>query len=595
MRFYESLGACHVVRLALAGEQAFFCFKSISARLAEKIVGIFGLSVNARKIDFGDLQHATQIRDRAYRMAEQQIIKLDCAEWTELVGDRLGIDFSLLFRKYIFDWLYVKFEFYEIILQYANENPNVHCAIRLHKEFAAGYISSLKQVCSVTEKKEGKIIGFLSILLLPTFLYRYWKQCGSSEVDFCVGQLVCEVEDYKTAEMFSAIFHGFPNVCYVVDYSKSAGLPHDVRERMNVRDLKLDRPGYEYLRRAAWHYIAICLANIVQVWPHGARLFRVFYMLMRARAEAVAGNGNVFCVYEHQTTEKAARNEFIRQQGGRSVFVPLNAHVTPQFFHSEIFINYDVMCAAGPHTAELYTGKRALTKHFPGTGSFDAHRILADSPERAQRIARLKQFKGDAMLITVISPGICDPTYSHEIRLMQLACKLSCQPGVKVAVRLKPVPPERKYSDFYADITKGYDQLLLTGSEHDLFDFLDMTDLFVTSISNAACDVLLRGAQVMFIDYLKDPDFFLWWRMAGESLLTEECAFDRIMAWVNDGGDGPVRAQLRQDMKKVSSFIGWKYPDFEAYRANLLNQLAQLLPLAAPGNVESRMSGAAFE
>ena len=57
--------------------------------------------------------------------------------------------------------------------------------------------------------------------------------------------------------------------------------------------------------------------------------------------------------------------------------------------------------------------------------------------------------------------------------------------GVKVAVRLKPVEPLPVFKDYYKNQLSGCKDVLLTSSEYDLFDFVEVADLVVTSISNA--------------------------------------------------------------------------------------------------------------
>ena len=156
---------------------------------------------------------------------------------------------------------------------------------------------------------------------------------------------------------------------------------------------------------------------------------------------------------------------------------------------------------------------------------------------------------------------------------MKLARDLSLQQGVKVFVRMKPVLPIAKYADFYATHIAECDSILLTFSEYELTDFLEVTDLFVTSISNSACDMALCGGQAMFIDFMKEPDVQLFRSVVKEVVFTEEESFQAIMDWVSDNEHGQARAKLKKDNHKLTNYLGYQFADFDSYRENLLAQL----------------------
>jgi hypothetical protein len=251
----------------------------------------------------------------------------------------------------------------------------------------------------------------------------------------------------------------------------------------------------------------------------------------------------------------------------------MNAHVTPQYFHSEIFLNYDVMCCAGKHVEDLYRKKRSLTQRFLPTGSFDSHFEQEEGVTKNTRLQGLRAFKGNATSVTILCPGICDPTYSQEVKLVNLARELAAQLDVKVFIRMKPVAPIAKYADFYESRTSDFESILLTAGEYELSDFLDVTDLFITSISNSGFDLSLKGGQVMFVDYMKDPELSIVWSMIKEVVLPEHNAFESAKAWINDSAEGPFRTQLRNHMHKMVAYLGYRFAEFDFYRDNLLNQL----------------------
>jgi hypothetical protein len=394
--------------------------------------------------------------------------------------------------------------------------------------------------------------------------------------------MVCCIDEESTYEMYNNLLGEYSKLRYVIEKHNVKWFSDERLQELKIHVLGLTKESYLYLKKIVYKYMLSCLKYHRDISLYGARLFWLFYTLIRGKAEAVHGKGNYFFTYEHLITEKAARNEFLRLDGSKSIFIPKNAHASPQYFHSEIFINYDVMCSAGKQIEELYERKRALTKIYLPVGSYDNHRRTVYTSDYDARVARLKTFKGDSLAVTIISPGICDPTYSHEIKLMILAQKIAHQQGVKVFIRLKPVPLIPKYADFYTSYVDGQDSIMLTAAEYELFDFLEVTDLFVTSISNAACDVALCDAQIMFIDFMKAPDLFLFWSVVNDLVLNEENAFKMIMQWVNDKKDGRVRTRYEEKMKQLTEYIGYRFPSFDSYKANLISELREHVFCANP-------------
>lgn len=310
---------------------------------------------------------------------------------------------------------------------------------------------------------------------------------------------------------------------------------------------------------------------------HGMAAFDLFYLLLKAKGETIDGSGNMFVTYEHLVTIKAARNEFLKLNNNISVFIPKNAYTAIQYFHSEIFINYTIMCAAGQHTIDLLQKKMAKTNIFLKAGSYDNHRSIVDKYNQLDRLNAVANFKEHNKLVMIISPGICDPTLQHEIKLLQLAKEISKTPGIKVLIRTKPVQPIPKYADFYEKSIAGTPNILLTNKEFELFDFLTHTDLFVTSVSNAASDVALAGGNVMFINFIKDSDFFLFWEKVPGVLVEEEEALPKIKSFLlNEREDNG--AEVKKSSTELVRYLGYSSKDFTDYRNNLLQQLEPYIP-----------------
>lgn len=569
MIYFEKLGITQLLTLWLTKKQVFYGSNSMAMRVFEKL----NIRVNAKQISFGDVQAAPNIRRNAYQTAELQIGKLRGNLWAAELSKYLGIDFELIFRKFIFDELYTKYEFIELALRHALENGDGQHIVHLDRNWLEPYADRLRACMAVKYFGNFESFYFFSVLLLPIYLRYFWRSNRSDDELIFENRIVCEVDGEKLYEMFCTIFHAYPAKIFVIEKRYAGGFEKRKLKESGIKVLGLTHASYRYLSRAAYKYIFLSFKHFGEMSIYGGRLFRMFHYLMVGRAEAVQGSGNLFFTYEHSVIFKAIRNEFLRAEGSRSIFVPMNAHATPRYYHSEIFVNYDVICSAGKHTDELYRERKSVTNIFLPTGTYDSHRGTIDVQGKAARIARLMSFKGDSVAITILSPGICDPTYSHEVRLMSLARALANQSGVKVIIRLKPFLPDAKYADFYDVQTAGCGSILLTFSEFELVDFLDVTDLFITSISNSGCDLALCGGQVMFIDYLEDPDLFLYWATMKEVVLSEEESLAAIMDWVKDGKLGQSRAELKGAMHRLADYLGYRFPDFDSYRENLIAQM----------------------
>jgi hypothetical protein len=571
MLFFEHLTLGNLARLSITREPAFYGTKSLGARYVEPVLARFGVLPKATQLSFGDVDTAPGIRRQAYQTAEICLEQIGGERWAREVAEILSIDFWLLVRKFYFDDLYAKFEFLELALRYAIEHPDGSHRIHVEREFLMPYKEKLRSRFKVRTTHRATIIWFWPIFLLPIFLKYFARRHGVAGGLTFTDQIVCQVDGEKTYEMFSNIFSSHRSKQFVIERRNEQEFSEIRRRELQIRTLGLTPDGYRFLRRAVYGYIGCCVRHFGEVASYGGRLFRLFYVLMLGKAETIDGTGNLYFTYEHLITVKAARNEFLKRGGNRSVFVPMNAHVSPRYFHSEIFVNYDVMCAAGRHTTDLYRKRRSVTDVFLPTGPYESHRGSIRVRDRSERISRLKAFKGDSVAVTIVSPGICEPTYSHEVKLIRLACELSKKENVKVFIRLKPVPPAAPYADFYEAHTAGCESILLTYSEYDLCDFLEVTDLFVTSISNAACDLALGGGDVVFIDYMKDPELFLSWSEVEDVVLTEEESAERISEWIL--GNADVRRETKDSIARLNDYIGYMFSDFDSYKGNLLAQL----------------------
>jgi hypothetical protein len=559
-------------------KRIFYCHKSVLLKLFERIFPVKQSDLKIEKVDFHLIEYTTGIRKRAYDNAYQYLNKIDISSWTTRIARLFLIDFELICKKFFFDELYVKYEFIEIAKKYKKDFPNETCSIIIKRKYAEPYSDQLTEFEKVTLEKEFSFIFSLTgILLIPFVLCYYYYKNKSNHSVFYKDQIVCLVDDHSTYRMFNDIFLNHQNLSFIIEKHNISSFTHDEIVEFNLNVLGLTRQSFIESRRLTWKYIKISLCFLNTIGRHGMAAFDLFYLLLKSKGETINGSGNMFVTYEHLITVKAARNEFLSLNNNISVFIPKNAYTAIQYFHSEIFINYTIMCSAGQHTIDLLQKKMAKTKIFLPAGSYDNHRGIVDKPNQLDRLNAVANFKKDNKLVTIISPGICDPTFQHEIKLLELAKEIAKIPGIKVLIRTKPVQPILKYADFYEKSVAGVSNILLTNKEFELFDFLTHTDLFVTSVSNAASDVALAGGNVMFINFIKDRDFFLFWEKVPEILVEEEDALSKIKSFLlSDRENNGI--EVKESSAELIRYLGYSFKDFSDYRNNLLQQLLPYIP-----------------
>ncbi len=83
------------------------------------------------------------------------------------------------------------------------------------------------------------------------------------------------------------------------------------------------------------------------------------------------------------------------------------------------------------------------------------------------------------------------------------------------------------------------------------------------------------GGNIFFIDFMKHPDRFIFWDTdkINDILLSGDVAAKKIMAWIKDEKNGPVRSQHKLDMERFIEFMEYRFHDFSSYETNLMDQL----------------------
>lgn len=575
--FCEKLQLKDLINFGLRGQKVFYGFPSLTALLALRLFGNSKLFSNLTKIDLGDVNSISGVRRNAYKNAERCVNSLHCKQWANRVAEDLDFDFFLLVQKYFFDKFYQSFLFIELAFKFAQENPDKVNVI---------FVFSDEVITLYEEKLRSKfVINHRSIFLLPRFLVfalllpLFAHLLGFIKKNKCDlkvdNKIICEIDSTTTYEMFKTLFHNIPDreLLFVAERSRVA----EIEDSRNIHILGLDAKRRREVFKSSWLFSLRCLQYVKQVYRLSNDLIWIFYYYICGMATAINGQHNVYCSFGHLETIKAVRNELLRSSGNKTVFVPMNSYVTNQFYPSEFMLNYDVALTPGKHFEDLYPRKRAKTKTYLPTGSYASHRMLLPDNNRIARQSELKNFKKDDTLILFTSPGICPPTLNIEIKLMSLLRSLSHLDGIKVILRLKPVEPSPKFKEFYQQQLNGVNDVLITAGEYDLFDFVGIADLVVTSMSTSAYDLAQTGLPAMFIDYHYDapdteylPD---WLRLEGFPL-TEELARDAIVGWVKDHNF--TRQKWAEKMRGFVKYFAHRHPDFETYQQCVQNYIGEI-------------------
>ncbi len=570
MRFYEKIRFRDYLILYIFKKKAFYNEKSLPLLFIQKVLRFFRYATDEiRELYQGDLQYSTNVMKNAYTYSMQYIDNLDCGRFMESSSNLFMIDFKMIFMKFIFSIIYKKCEFCELAMRYALEHQNEKHSFYI-SSFLTAYTIKLERYGKVQHRNSSEYINYMfSLLLIPGLLWYSKIMQGRIITDKNTKKKFCFVPDETTYRMFFDLFGNDDNIIY---YTTKRYMNKEL-EKYGIRIFLLHQEGYRYLKKRILKYLYLCFRYIVVMNKFGAEILMLFYQMIRAVEETPDGHANNFFFAEHFDTIHAIRNELIRLQGSISIFLRNDTYVIPQYHCLETYQNYDYLCSPGKHIEDDYKRKRAETQVFIKTGPYHPHRGIIECKSYPERIRQLKLFKGDSLSITILATGVMAQTISHETRLMELARRLAAQEGVKVFIRMKPVPPEPKYSHYYESFIKDEKSILLTGAEYELFDFCSVTDLFITAISSSAYELAACDAQVMFVDFMKTPDFYYVWEMLPDIFLSEEDAFDKIMEWIRDSKDGSVRERHREVMKRVKQYVSYDFYSFDKYRENLRHQL----------------------
>lgn len=585
MIFSEKIGLFKFVIFLIQKKEIFYYQKTYGTLILEKIfnrLSIFHKQIiKIKKMEWGDTIYMTDALKNASLNA-----KLYCDYYMNnnskifKNSDRIfNIDFLLIFRKYIMAHLfYRKYFFYELSMQYTREHPEENHYFYIHNNHSWNYKKKMDAYGKVSFIKGNPIAGYiasiLSMFILSTLYCRSNTKKDSINYD---DKVICFVSSLKEYECYKDLFGTGANVIYVTRNIYLQYFPEEQLSESAIQLLGLNKTSLAELRRETKKYINFMLNNFRNLYIFGFDIALLYYKIILARSIAPYGKRNVFLTFEHHDLIKTIRNEFIKSEGSRTVFFSYLPGIALRYFPEEYFPNYDYVCSSGRYLEDQFMENESTEKYFLRVGCYTTHKGVVNKEGYSTRLGELKLFKENYITITILSPGICKPTYHSEVRLMELVQKLSTYPGIRIFIRKKPFVPEPEYADFYESYIAGSHSVRLTGDEFELFDFLPVTDLFITSYSTSACELAMQGGNIFFIDFMKQPDRFLFWdtKICNGILLSSEESYKRIIDWINDEENGLIRTSHRKAMNRFREYMEYNYPDYKTYKDNLIDQLKQ--------------------
>lgn len=567
--FYGELGLLNVLFLLLSNRQAFYNTRSFFLRLTIKIFPAV-IPDRIKPIWFGDVKTGTGIRKQAYETALSKVKLLNFQMLSSSLKKVLNIDYELIVEKFLLDTLYQEYEFSNFARQYAAENPN--CEVILSKLSAIAF------------QKRGIIFSLkflFGVIAVPIFcIYFCMKNSGlDADAELAIkDSIICEIDSLKIFDMFSSLLQGrekivyFTQRCYL-DNFKNHNIPN-----LKVITHFLSKSEKRMLRFFAFRFFVSSFFDYKELSKLGMLYFDLYKAIANGVLITPRSNKCAYLTFEHMSTLKAIRNEILREANNISVFVPYNSYAIDHYFSPEYRYNYDVLCSPCKLLEDVYQIQNAATSVYLPTGSYSCHQLQESKDnDLTNRLKKLEDFKSSNIVITILSTGIQDETISGESRLMALANKISSINGVRVIIRPKPVTPVKKYKDYLKWNFYKNQSVLLTDEQYNLFDFLHVTDLFITGVSSSAVDLCNAGGEFFSVDFWSDRDMYLWQTAVDGVFLEENEAFEAIKAWVND--DPPGQRDLHSKrMKDLRALTGYWMGDFEAYKKNLLSLLNPYLP-----------------
>lgn len=583
--YLEKIGILSLARNAFQKKDVtFYWLRSFTLRAFEKkfprLSGYLYRRANLRPLEWGDTRYLENTFRDSLMNATGTVSRLmsSAGSFLSKYKDLYGIDFVLIFRKYLLAiYLFEKYLRYEFFLQYTRENPGKDYVAYVDADFFGPYEEALHNTCTVHKLAVFKNIEYFFALIgiLGSYFFK-WKRRVTQRCLSFDDQVLCYVtrpdEYYFDKDLFLSV-RNIHFLIYDTYRDTFKGVPDD---GLTVHESALSPDAYRKLRKDMFRYVEM----LAKGWKYFNRIgwhaVQFYENIMFSRSYIPEGRNNTFIIFEHHDLMKTIRNEFIKARGSRIVFFPYSSGFALRYYPQEYYARYDLIFSSGKYLEDQFRESEAIDPVFVKTGSAVAHIHQKDAAYEV-RLKKLIERKAGRTVVTILCPGVCKPTYYSEVNLMELARKLADTTGVEVFIRQKPFIPEPEYQDFYESFTDENDSIYLTGMEYELFDFLPVTDLFVTTYSTSACEVAMRGASVFFVDYMKHPDRVLFWKgdVSDGILLDGGVAVEKIGAWIDDSPDGPVRTAHREAMRRFIDYIDYLLPDDE-FKTNVTHHIERV-------------------
>ena len=315
--FCEKLHLMELINYELRGQRVFYGSLSLFARLGLKFAASRGFCSKINEIELGDVHSIPGVRRNAYKNAEK-CVDSSAVKNGPTCFQRSGFDFWLLVQKYFFDKFYQNFQFIELVLKFAEENPDQIRVIFVSSDNVINlYGAKLRRVFAIKYRKSLTLSKFFASILLLPLLALLLSLIKRTKFDLKINnKIICEVEDTATHEMFRSLFHDVSDhqLLFVADKWRIA----DIEDAKNILTLGLDAKGQRVVIKSSLLFCLRSLCHLKQVWRFGGDIFYIFYHYVCGKAATINGQKNIYCTFEHLVTFKAVRNELLRSTGNRA-------------------------------------------------------------------------------------------------------------------------------------------------------------------------------------------------------------------------------------------------------------------------------------
>jgi hypothetical protein len=536
-----------------------------------------------RSIFDGDLQSSTSIRRISYEDALKESHKR--INHLKLPSNSLflNIDLKHIIIKLLVESLFKKIYFIRMVTQFAIENPYTKCELYIDGDLPDALVVSIDNLVITKRRKIEYLNAFFNLLIIPAYILIFYLRHKVIRKPTLNNYIICQIDGKKSYEMFKNLFGDRSNLAFVIEKRNIVhNFHYEYFQLEEVNNLKIIMHGIDHedlfrLISVSFGILLIFGANYPKILAYDSFLFDLYEIISWGILQTVNASHSAYLTYEHLFLPNAVRNELLRVKNNISISFPYGTQVESHFFASGYQYNYDILCSSGQLQEEVYTLQQSKTKVMLPIGAYEANQEIIENDNRRFRINRLIDFKDDNILITILSSGIQAETYSGEVRLLQLAKRLSGEVGVKVIIRPKPLPVAERYKDVISTICGTTESILITGPEYQLSDFIEATDLFLTFQSHSAADICALGGSFFCINFMDDDPFSLWQSAVDGIYIHHASAYDIIMAWVKDTPIGQ-RQSHNIRMSSLRSKLLYRSKNFNHYYSNLQEKLELYLP-----------------